>query len=168
MLRGFEETAVLLSSFQHIKDLCFYFLVCSGLMLWGGTAEEDLRAATVSSSTPSGWPVWHTHFISSVLHCGHFFKPNQATAANSFLGFFLFEYRSQIVDLSFFLYAWTDLITCIQSSLFIQPALCFTLPCFIYGSHVLWLQLQGGDPKAWGSFQLFLRQSLRWIVFILQ
>lgn len=59
-----------------------------------------------------------------------------------------FGLNTQIVDLSFFPYAWTDLITCIQFSLFIQLALCFTLPCFIYGSHVLWLQLQGGDPKA--------------------
>lgn len=62
MLRGlphsFEETAVLLSSFQHIKDQCFYFLVCLGLMLWGGTAEEDPRVAPLSSSTSSGQPVY--------------------------------------------------------------------------------------------------------------
>lgn len=44
MLRGlphsFEETAVLLSSFHHIKDPCLYFLVCSGFMLRGAAAEE--------------------------------------------------------------------------------------------------------------------------------
>lgn len=148
--RSIEETAVLLSSSQHIKDPCFYFLVCSGLMLCAGTAEEDPRVAPVS-------------FVNSprlicvpFSMCIYFSRASLwslfQTATNSFRNtlfwLFLFEYKSQVMDLSFFLYAWTDLITCIQFSLFIQPALCFPLPCFIYGSHVLWLQLQCGFPKA--------------------
>lgn len=81
---------------------------------------------------------------------------------------FLFRYKSQVVDLSFCLHAWTDLITCIQFSLFIQLAVCFTLPCFIYGSHVLWLQLGGEFLKGWGSFELFHRQCMIWVKFIIQ
>lgn len=82
----------------------------------------------------------------------------------------MFEYKnhSSGPHFSFSLFVWTDLITCILFSLFIQPALCFSLPCFIYGSHVLWLQLQGGFLKAQGSVELFHRQSMCWIVFILQ
>lgn len=51
MLRGlphsFEETAVLLSSFHHIKDPCLYFLVCSGFTLRGAAAEKGPRGGRI-------------------------------------------------------------------------------------------------------------------------
>lgn len=157
MLRGlphsFEETAVLLSSFHHIKDPCLYFLVCSGFMLRGAAAEEGPHSG-------------HIVFV-NILRllfgvCIYFFssalwslkkKPRLSLEAPHFFLFCVFKRKTRVASF-FCLYAWKDLLTCIKFSLFIQLALCFALPCFIHESDILWQQLHGGFPRARGTFEL--------------
>lgn len=122
-------------------------------MFWSRTARGDSRVAPVSSSTSSSWPVCclTCGFIYSVLLCGPLFFFNHSFLLLSFflsfclsLGGVVWIQESSSGPLSLHL----CLNRSYHVSLFIQPALCFTLPCFIYGSHVLWLQLPGGFPKA--------------------
>lgn len=145
LAHSFKETAIPLSSLQHIKELCFfYFLVRSVLLLWAGTTENP-KVVLVSSLTYSGWHVVSPPYVVLQRLTGFTFSIHDSYNVflkPSLLGFFLFEYISQVADLSLCLYAWKDLITWIWFSLFIPLALCFTPACFIYGSHILWLQLQ--------------------------
>lgn len=134
MLRGlphsFEKTAVPLSFFQHIKEPVFLF-PCSMFKFhavrWnrGGGLQSSPRVS-VSQHPPVDPFAMCIYFYSAELWL--LSKTTTATISfrNSPFWLFLFENRSQIVDLSFLLHAWTDLITCIQFSLFIQLALCFT------------------------------------------
>lgn len=67
---------------------------------------------------------------------------------------------SPVVDLYFSFCAWKYFIAWLQFSLFIELALCFTLSCFIYGSHILWLRLWSEFPQALGLVELLHRQSM--------
>lgn len=148
MLRGlphsFEETAVLLSFSQHIKDPCFFI----SLYVQVSCYEVEQRRTQKQSSPGVFVNILRLTCLQFGM-CIYFFSaglwaPFQTTTVTT-------SFRKHVVDLSFFLYAWTDLNTWIQFSLFIQLALCFTLHCFIYGSHVLWLQLRGEVPKTFSQ-----------------